>query len=76
MLSALKFITAAFVFAAIVSASPNPNVADVKAGYIGTGNINLQGAANHVVEANHARIHDAAQGVGKFLIFAPVITIV
>lgn len=63
--TAFKFAAVLVALVAFTSAAPHPKVASVKTGYVGTGDINLNHAASHLVNANNLHLHDAVQNIRK-----------
>lgn len=58
MVRATIILSVVAAFVAVVSAAPRGSVVDIDGGeYIGTGNINAQGALNRVVNADNLAVH-------------------
>jgi hypothetical protein len=65
MVRSTIIVSALFALVASVTAVPRPHgsVVGIDADYIGTGDINLQGAGNHVANANNVCVHDIGQDI-------------
>jgi hypothetical protein len=65
MVRSIIIVSALFALIASVSAVPRPaSLVDLKTKkYIGVGQVNAQGAATKVVNANNLEVQDAAQNV-------------
>lgn len=73
--TAFKFVAVLVALVTFTSAAPHPKVADVKTGHVGTGNINLNNALSHVVNANDLHLHDAVQNIGKIIFDSIMMTL-
>jgi hypothetical protein len=65
MVHSTIIVSALFALVAFVSAAPRPHgsLVGVDADYIGTGDIDAEGALNNVVNANDLEIEDVLQDI-------------